>query len=241
MFKNSERLRELEKINVEYARLIKDYNVVDRVNHKFTTKKAYDSRNETLIFYRYLVEFRTYTQDILDKIKHNRNIQRDYEYQLQRIYEIQPVAKHSDYESSKIRSNIHRIKTDYQLILTFSYTSTQGRNHYRNSVTYTYDDIIKGLGIAERELKKRDSFEYTREQERAKMTRSMRYDVFVRDKFKCKICGAGREDGVKLHVDHIYPIAKGGKTIMSNLQTLCEDCNVGKWDKVNWSNEKRTT
>ena len=40
-----------------------------------------------------------------------------------------------------------------------------------------------------------------------------------------------REDGVKLHVDHILPVSRGGKTVMSNLQTLCEDCNCGKGNR----------
>lgn len=35
----------------------------------------------------------------------------------------------------------------------------------------------------------------------------------------------------KLHVDHIIPIAKGGKTVKENLRTLCEECNWGKRDK----------
>ncbi len=37
--------------------------------------------------------------------------------------------------------------------------------------------------------------------------------------------------GVKLHVDHIKPVSRGGKSVMSNLQTLCEDCNCGKGNK----------
>ena len=49
-----------------------------------------------------------------------------------------------------------------------------------------------------------------------------------RDGFKCKICGRTEKDGIKLHVDHIKPVSKGGKTVMSNLQTLCEGCNIGK-------------
>ena len=36
---------------------------------------------------------------------------------------------------------------------------------------------------------------------------------------------------VKLHVDHIKPVSKGGKTELSNLRTLCERCNLGKSDK----------
>ena len=63
------------------------------------------------------------------------------------------------------------------------------------------------------------------------MTNSLRYDVMKRDGFKCVLCGASQKDGAKLHVDHIKPIAKGGKTEMSNLRTLCDRCNSGKRDK----------
>jgi 5-methylcytosine-specific restriction endonuclease McrA len=37
---------------------------------------------------------------------------------------------------------------------------------------------------------------------------------------------------VQLHVDHIYPWAKGGETVVENLQTLCMTCNIGKSDEV---------
>ncbi len=59
----------------------------------------------------------------------------------------------------------------------------------------------------------------------------MRYDVLCRDNFHCVRCGRGKEDGVKLHVDHIVPVSRGGKSVMSNLQTLCEDCNCGKGNR----------
>lgn len=39
-------------------------------------------------------------------------------------------------------------------------------------------------------------------------------------------------DGAKLHVDHIVPVSRGGQTVMSNLQTVCETCNLGKGDSV---------
>lgn len=69
------------------------------------------------------------------------------------------------------------------------------------------------------------------DEEHAKVTRAMRYDVLRRDGFRCVRCGRGREDGVKLHVDHIKPVSRGGKSVMDNLQTLCEDCNCGKGNK----------
>lgn len=71
-----------------------------------------------------------------------------------------------------------------------------------------------------------------KEHERSKMNASIRYDVLKRDGFRCTLCGATAADGAKLVVDHIVPIAKGGKTEMSNLRTLCDRCNLGKSDKV---------
>lgn len=64
--------------------------------------------------------------------------------------------------------------------------------------------------------------------ERMKMTKKLRYQIIRRDKYKCVICGRMAEDGIKLHVDHILPVSKGGKTIENNLRTLCNDCNLGK-------------
>ena len=39
-------------------------------------------------------------------------------------------------------------------------------------------------------------------------------------------------DEVGLHIDHIVPIAKGGKTVKSNLQVLCSKCNGKKSSKT---------
>lgn len=62
----------------------------------------------------------------------------------------------------------------------------------------------------------------------------LRFRVLQRDKFTCIKCGRSptNEDGVKLHVDHIKPYSKGGETVIENLQTLCEKCNIGKGDII---------
>jgi len=62
----------------------------------------------------------------------------------------------------------------------------------------------------------------------------LRFRVLQRDNFTCVKCGRSptNEDGVKLHVDHIKPYSKGGETIIENLQTLCQKCNVGKGDVI---------
>ena len=58
----------------------------------------------------------------------------------------------------------------------------------------------------------------------------LRWHVLQRDRFTCCACGASPAItiGVGLHVDHIIPWSKGGKTVLSNLQTLCSVCNLGK-------------
>lgn len=88
---------------------------------------------------------------------------------------------------------------------------------------------------AARQKKARETAEARRKeavrQERSKLSASLRYDVLKRDNFRCTICGRSASDGVTLHVDHIKPVSKGGKTEMSNLRTLCDYCNLGKSDK----------
>ena len=83
--------------------------------------------------------------------------------------------------------------------------------------------------LDQRKAELSDSRKYADEQRR-RMSAKLRYDVFQRDGGRCQICGATQADGVRLHVDHIVPVSKGGKTELSNLRVLCERCNLGKGD-----------
>jgi ribosomal protein L37AE/L43A len=60
---------------------------------------------------------------------------------------------------------------------------------------------------------------------------TLRFKVLMRDNFTCRYCGR-KAPNVVLHTDHILPKSKGGKTIMENLTTACEDCNIGKSDTL---------
>jgi hypothetical protein len=64
--------------------------------------------------------------------------------------------------------------------------------------------------------------------ERKAISEKVRYQVFSRDFFRCKACGRGADNGVKLTVDHIIPVDWGGTNDIKNLLTLCEECNRGK-------------
>jgi len=52
--------------------------------------------------------------------------------------------------------------------------------------------------------------------------------IFERDGYRCIICGKGKQDGVKLHVDHIKPKDFGGQATIENGQTLCAQHNFKK-------------
>ena len=66
---------------------------------------------------------------------------------------------------------------------------------------------------------------------RVKPSPTLRAKVFERDGFRCRRCAHGPPD-VRIVVDHILPVAEGGKTNLENLQTLCHPCNAGKSDRM---------
>lgn len=65
---------------------------------------------------------------------------------------------------------------------------------------------------------------------RREISDRQRFRVLVRDGFRCMSCGASPliTPGVQLHVDHITPWSKGGETVDENLQSKCQQCNLGK-------------
>lgn len=121
---------------------------------------------------------------------------------------------------------------DTSITIIAEYISPQGRNHYRKSKTYFFYDLVDGLRKYKELQAQKMTYAYKVRVERAKMTESLRYNVLRRDGFRCQICGASAKEGATLHVDHIIPVSKGGKTEMSNLRTLCDRCNLGKSDKI---------
>lgn len=66
--------------------------------------------------------------------------------------------------------------------------------------------------------------------ERAKVSNRIRFYVYNRDGHRCVRCGSR----YNLEVDHIFPISKGGKSTVDNLQTLCHNCNTLKSNKIQY-------
>ena len=109
------------------------------------------------------------------------------------------------------------------------YTSPKGQNSYFKELRWNFEELRSGLTEMKQIQKAQSTATFLRQQERNRMSTSLRYQVLSRDNSRCTSCGATPPThGVSLHVDHIVPVSKGGKTEMNNLQTLCEPCNLGK-------------
>jgi hypothetical protein len=65
---------------------------------------------------------------------------------------------------------------------------------------------------------------------RQAISKSVRFEVFKRDSFRCQYCGSEAPTAV-LHIDHIEAVANGGTNDITNLITACSSCNLGKSDK----------
>jgi cytochrome c553 len=66
---------------------------------------------------------------------------------------------------------------------------------------------------------------------RKPVSKSVRFEVFKRDSFKCQYCGASAPD-ILLQIDHIKPVSQGGTNDILNLLTACANCNSGKSNKA---------
>lgn len=140
-----------------------------------------------------------------------------------RLYERKVISKLLYKQTENIRPQLEVSLFD----VSWKYTSPKGRNRYGDETRYLLGDVMRVVSIIDKQAEYKKSVAY----QRSLMTAGVRYDVFNRDGFRCQICGATQHDGVKLHVDHIKPVSKGGLTEMVNLQTLCETCNLGKSNK----------
>ena len=139
------------------------------------------------------------------------------------------LKKYNRIEKRVLRTLIHK-KDEFMITLKIEayYRSNGGNVYERRKGDRSFNDLLNIYN----EWQNGNKFSETKKQERKIMNDDIRYSVLKRDNYSCQICGVTSKDGAKLHVDHIIPVSKGGKTVMSNLQTLCEQCNIGKSNKT---------
>lgn len=68
---------------------------------------------------------------------------------------------------------------------------------------------------------------------RRSVPRTVRHDVYRQCFGRCAYCGRSlKRHG--FHVDHRWPLSKGGTNRRGNLQPLCAQCNLRKGDRIPW-------
>lgn len=176
--------------------------------------------------------------EIIRRAKANRNLLVDYQSKMDNeiagLLEKNQIdnkrisyKKYREIEEKLIDDIVQKPVIEPYIACYAEYSSPKGRNSYQDRKLYNLEELSVHILNAKKKREQKETKSY----QRRIMTDSLRYDIMKRDEFHCVLCGRGAEDGVKLHVDHIIPVSKGGKTTPDNLRTLCERCNLGKRDK----------
>ena len=205
------------------------------VEHSYKTKKGMENAKakEVIIL---LANKNPELKKLYADLEKNRKHRKEFLAAVSLISETQEVmvastglqkSKYLEIENNLFQTLVDSIREDVTIEIKLCYRTSKGGYLYSRTLRTDY----QGLSDAYAETGRRKAEKIAREIERSKLNASLRYDVMQRDGFKCKLCGASAANGAVLHVDHIVPVSKGGKTEMSNLRTLCDMCNLGKSDK----------
>lgn len=131
-------------------------------------------------------------------------------------------------------------ESEFQFVMTRRQTRYKQINYTRYPYTVTVTEDFESMSFDElEEIHERLAeigFEcnlsrYHSKNQRKLMTPKLRREIAERDCYTCQNCGKYMPDGVGLHIDHIIPVSKGGKTVPSNLQVLCSKCNGRKGNR----------
>lgn len=237
---SSAKIRALQQLNSQ----VKFHNV----QKTFSFHKHYDNKRSYLrIEPAYLMMARLkknidFFAEYIAKIKENRETDAKYKEKIKEILNSEDSVDYSSlkispktfkkYEEKLFSQRIIAPVTSCVCKVTITYTSPKGKVNLSKSNLFDFDEMFACFESISRATMDNKTYSKLVLVERGEVSDSMRYDIMQRDNFKCVICGASAQTGARLHVDHIVPVSKGGKSIPSNLRTLCERCNVGKSDKM---------
>lgn len=233
----SEMLKSVDQLNKRHD-FHKGIKKQEKITRPCNSKAQFDRTDLSKCFMGVMESSLEYFDTLFEKIDFNRNLFKQYN---QEYLSIKSTANKELAKRNRMPLFIYKLieKEQYQkkkahpamnteFIVRATYVSPKGQNAYHKNLIYNYDDTKKYLELVHLKIEKKETKQY----QRSIMSDQLRYEILRRDGFRCQLCGATAEDGSKLHVDHIIPIAKGGKTVKSNLRVLCERCNMGKRDKI---------
>lgn len=236
---NSVALKEIKSINNTFHFIyFRNHYLFEK---DFLSRRQYENYNDIDFFYGILCEDMKKWNDLKFNVIANRDDLKKYREQISKVHMMSKALcetnkmdfdKCISIEKEMVSKMYLKPITDFEIKLYYSYSSAGGRVHLSHTKIYGFDGLCAALQNIELAKHRFDEYDDFVRVERSLMTNSLRYEVMRRDGFRCVLCGASAKDGARLHVDHIYPVSKGGKTVMNNLRTLCDRCNLGKSDKI---------
>ena len=237
----STRYQNLQELNKKYEFFSFKSNTVS-YNLPCNSKYSFDHVNLLKVFMTYIEKHLESYEKLIYRIDENRKKYKQYcsDYNTLKSTVTKedskkfgvPLKTFVNIENKLVNKEKLHPQLSFTTIISATYTSPKGRNYYHKHDDYGFDQTVKCYERVKELIEEKKTHKYQVQVERAKMSNSLRYDVLKRDGFRCQICGATAQEGAKLHVDHIVPVSKGGKTELSNLRTLCDRCNMGKSNKI---------
>lgn len=230
-------IKKLKKLNEEY----KLYEFKPRCyEHSYDNENLY---NEIACIDYLIYKLQFDKREVLDEINKTHYNKTHYNAYLEEVNKIKTFGLYSDipgnlkqdkllkYEEIMFDEEIQRITPTYMIKVKLININSSGYQK-TSKIKIFGEDIVKNLI---NELNKRNGTFYLNKEiwnaicrvERGRVSNEMRRKIYERDNYRCRCCGRSQNE-VDLEIDHIVPIAKGGKSTSDNLQTLCAECNKRK-------------
>jgi hypothetical protein len=230
-------LRNLNK-DTQYHKL----NQKELITYSVNSKRSLDRINPRDFMLEKLVNKNNPFIEVLKKSNENSSLHSIYKDKVEKIALILQLNNSDSYSFinfvkmyqkhiEKVLFNrliIERPIIDPIFQVVIEYTSPQGINSYKKEIEFNTKDYLALVEISKSRIQLLESEKNKKIAERRKLTDTLRFKILKKYNYRCQICGKSASIGVQLHVDHKVPIAKGGKTIESNLWVLCDRCNLGK-------------
>ena len=237
VLQNSVCLRQLEQINQRYKFFPStNFNQFHNYDNKIYFHSI--SCKDYLIYQMQYIRKKLFEE--INRISYNQMHYQDY------IKEVENIKVFGIFNASTEKLKIEKLKeiesyllkkhtllpiTQFYMTVTLNYTSMSGRILSKKSDIFSVEDIIS----INNKLKNKNGDFYNDPYiwdaicrvERGKISNKMRFSIYKKDGYRCRKCGVSVRYA-QLEIDHIIPIAKGGKSTYNNLQTLCHECNVRK-------------
>ncbi len=128
-----------------------------------------------------------------------------------------------------VNTNAEQFLNDF-IVVSILKGHFQGNKGYQLEILPTYNNLDYIFTGRDKEIESLPS-KIVQNKTKRNIPLGMRYKVLRKDNFQCVACGRKTDDGIKLHIDHKVPYSLGGLTELNNLQTLCDQCNIGKSNK----------